>query len=237
MIVGVSDEGNSTIEKWVAEKGVQYQVAQSSGSAAFDVNAYPTYYLVGPDGRIAAQGHPDEAEIEKHLAGVRMAPPLPDSKAFKPLVKAWDDGEFAKVHKALVDLEAAKDSSDEEQQAVARARKSFDAALQSVQDEVKRLGAGPDYFAAEERLKELAKSWKGLPPSETIAEQLARIGKEPDIKKELQVGKQLAQLQRRFDASKSGDRKKLVQALQQFVKQCEGTHAAQRAQTLLDKLR
>lgn len=236
MIVGVSDEGNSTIEKWVDAKSVQYQVAQSSDTAGYGVEAYPTYVLVAPDGRVAALGYPNETEIEKHLAMVRMAPPLPDSKAFKPLLEAWDDADFAKVHKALVGLETAKGLQDAEQEGVAAARKSFDAAMKSVQDEVQRLGGGPDYYGAEERLKDLAKSWKGLPPSEAIAEQLARFGKEPQIKKELQVGKQLAQLQRRFDASKAGDRKKLVQALQQFVKQCEGTHAAQRAQALLEAL-
>jgi len=99
-----------------------------------------------------------------------------------------------------------------------------------------KLGAGPDYAAAEVQLEKIGKQWKGLPPADAAQKELARFGSDPAIKKELAAGRALQKLKAGFDASKGSQRSKLIDALQQFRKKYDGTYAASQAEKDITQL-
>jgi len=70
-----------------------------------------------------------------------------------------------------------------------------------------------------------------------MAQELQRFAADPAIKKELQAGKALQKVKGQFDSSRVAQRKKLIEALEQFAKKHEGTEAAKEAEAEIARLK
>jgi hypothetical protein len=232
VIVGVSDESKELLETFVKEKGVTYPVVQAPDAMdAFSATAYPTYFLIGADGKIVANDHPSEEQIVAALKHVRFGLDLPSgSTKLKPLSKAWGDGKRAEVAKQLAALAADASLSAEETALVADTKARFDRELADVAAEISQLGAGPDYLNAQERLETIRKDFAGLDAATKADAELKRFQSDAAIKKELSAAKALKLLRARFDPSRTQDRRKLLEGLRDFAKKHKGTHAATMAE-------
>lgn len=120
MIVGVTDEPKSLVEKHIESKKIAYPVAilEPDEERLFDFNGFPTAFLIGPDGHIVWKGHPGNLDEEfprdrlaALLATTAYVPPL--SKEHKSIQKLLDKGEYGDAYVKIVKaLEKEPDASE-----------------------------------------------------------------------------------------------------------------------------
>jgi thiol-disulfide isomerase/thioredoxin len=68
VILGLSKEPKEKVEPFAKEKGMTYIVGYGSESGeAYGVTGIPTAYVVGPDGKVAWNGHPMQPDFEKAI--------------------------------------------------------------------------------------------------------------------------------------------------------------------------
>lgn len=231
MIVGVSDENESLIEDYIAKKGVQFGILRAQGGLqAYGGRGYPTFVTIAPDGTVAQYGGvPTDETIQSRLAEVQLTPEMPDDSAFKRLRKAWEGEDFAKVQKELAKGLEKYSDDPERLQAFTDLQAAFDKLVESTQRSIEKLGNGPDFLRSQKRLEQIVDQYDGLPVAELAEAQLDRFKDDEKIQNELEAGEMLDLVTRRYDASKSSDRKKMVAALTQLIDRFPGTYAAERA--------
>lgn len=216
---------------FVDQLGAKYPLVQvdKKDVAAYGIKFYPSVYVIAPDGVVHSvpdDRMPSDEQIEELLARVQLAPKLPADARYDPLRQMWQKAEYPKLRDYLAKMLAApnldpamKDVFTTQQEQL---QKKTDAAVARAG----KLGEGPDYASSEVQLDKLGKQWKGMPPADAAAKELARFGTDATIKKELAVGKALQKLIAAHDTSKTSQRKKLIEALQAFRQKNEGTWAA-----------
>jgi hypothetical protein len=238
----VSREDEGAIQKvFVDQLGAKYPIVkiEQGGSAPYGIRGYPSVYVLAPDGTVwsTPEEHlPSDDQIEELLKTVSMAPKMPDDPRYEPLRGLWKKGEFGKVRDYLDKNLAAPNLDAAMKEVFTAQRAEFDKRLTAATARVKKLGEGPDYAAAEDSLEKVEKQWKGMEPATAAAAEKARFLTDAKIKKELTAGRALQKLLAANDASKASGRKKLGEALQQFRKKYEGTHAASQAEQKITQL-
>jgi thioredoxin-like negative regulator of GroEL len=227
----VSDEPEGLIEDvFIATCGAKYPFVKGKNcNGKYGVTGFPTFVLIDADGLVAQVGMPSEPQIEKLLEDALVAPKLPDDARYEPLRVLWQKGEFVKVREHL-DKQLATPALDAATKDVLTAhREAFEKRMAAAAARVAKLGAGPDYAAAEQQLEKIERQWRGLPPAEAATKELARFAADAVIKKELAAGKALEKLLASLDPAKPSQRKKLIEALDQFGKKHAGTFAGRQA--------
>lgn len=229
MILGVSQETESVLESYVAEKGAKYPIVRATnGGAKYGISGYPTYYVLSPDGEVLEPDGrvPSDAWLEKALKEVVLVPKLPGDSRFDPLRKAWEKSDYQKIDEYLTKMLSAEDLDQELRAVFEKQRADFDAMVARTETRVGSLAQGPDYWRAEQKLEQLAKAFDGLPLEERIEAVLDRFEEDEAIKKEISASRMLEKITSRFDPSKVSQRRKLVEALEQFEQRYAGMHAA-----------
>jgi hypothetical protein len=238
----VSTEPESPIQKvFIDQLGAKYPIVQVADKdvAAYGIKAFPSVYVIGPDGNVfstPAERMPSEQQIEELLKSVTMAPKMPDDKRYDPLRVLWKKGEYAKVREFLDKGLATPNLAPEMKDVFTQQRELFDKRQAAALSRVTSLGAGPDYADAEDQLEKIEKQWKGLEPAAAATKEKTRFSADATIKKELLAGRALQKVLGQFDQSKQAQRKKLAEALEQFRKKHEGTHAAKQAEAKITAL-
>lgn len=226
---------------FVDQLGAKYPLVKvdKKDVAPYGIKFYPSVYVIDPSGVVYSvpdDRMPSDDQIEELLKTVSLAPKLPADARYDPLRSMWQKGEFLKLRDYLAKMLAAPNLDA----AMGEVFKGQQEALQKKQDattaRIAKLGAGPDYAAAEVQLEKIEKQWKGLPPADEAQKELARFGADATIKKELAAGRALQKLIAGTDLSKAGQRKKLGEQLQQFRKKNEGTYAATQAEKEITRL-
>lgn len=238
MIVGVSDETESLLEDYIAKKGVEFGIIRAQGALQqYGGRGYPTFVTIGPDGAVVhGDGVPSESVIEENLRGVSLIPEMPSGSTFSALKKAWEKHDYARVHSELnKGLERAEEGS-EDHAAFTELRARFDRVVEGAGRSVERYAQGPDYFRSEQKLEEIVESFEGLAPAEAAEKVLERFADDDKIKDEIRAGKEFHALVQRFDATKSSQKKKLLEALAKLRKSRAGTYAAEQAANLAARL-
>jgi hypothetical protein len=227
----VSDEPEGLIEDvFIKQLGAKYPFVRGKNcNSKYGVTGFPTFVLLDTDGLVVQVGMPGEEQIEKLLEDAFVAPKLPDDPRYEPLRTMWTKSEFPKLREYLEKNLAAPNLDAAMKDVFTAQSEALHKRMDMVTARVPKLGAGPDYAAAEDRIGKIEKQWKGLPPAEAAAKELARLGADPTIKKELAAGRALQKVQSSFDPGKASQRKKLVEALEQFRKKYAGTYAAKQA--------
>lgn len=186
MIVGVSNEGKSTIEGFIKKHGLTYTfITSQQAETNYGIKAYPTLFTVDARGKISNDG------IESLLKDCDVPPALEYSKKFdKPLalVKAGDmkaaSAELAKL---------AKDTGKDGENATALQKWIDEHGTKVVAQGDAALADG-DVFGARDSYTTVSKKWD--PKAECVKaakDKLADLQKDKDAKKALGLEKTWAQ--------------------------------------------
>jgi hypothetical protein len=238
VIIGVSDEPAKLLEKYIDQQKVAFPVIQSRDAGrAYSLKGYPTYVLIGPDGKLVADtGHglPTRATIEAALADVVLVPE-PVSARVEPPAASMHKRRYAEAAKELDNL-AAAELEQAEADYVARLRQILEQIASKASQQVADLAKGPDYLAAQTRLERIAEDFEGMPPGDEAEAELARFKSDKDIKREITALAALAKMRKAYPLTKSSSAKKLAPQLAALERKYAGTHAADKARALRESL-
>lgn len=233
MIIGVSDENEQKLADHIKAKGIKYPIVRAPGAMSkYGGSFYPSYFTVGPDGRILtnpADRMPSESWFEEALKDVVLVPDLPEDSRFDPLRRAWEKKDYRKIDDYLTKMLAEQDLDAELRAVFQEQRTEFDALLARAEARVESLAEGPDYWRATERLEQIAKDFDGLRIEDAANEVLDRFEHDDAIRKEVSASRTLEKLMSRYDASRLAQRRKLIDQLMRFEERYAGTYAAEQA--------
>jgi len=238
--LGVSREAESKVQDVFIDKlGARYPIAlvDNNATADYGIRFYPSIYGIEPDGTVFSvpdDRMPSEADIERLLEFVTLAPRMPEDAKYDALRSMWEKKQHLKINDYLAKMLAQDNLDAELREVFELQQKELQKRVASKLEAVDRLAAGPDYFRATEKLKAMEKEWKGFTVADKAKAELARFKKDAAIKKEVAAGKALQKLLSRYDRSKVSQARKLTGALLKFAKRYKGTHAGERAQRMLD---
>lgn len=230
----MSDEDAGKIEETFINKlGAKFPFIQAKGvNELFQIKFFPSVYVIDPTGQIHSVPEdrmPSEAMIEQLLAGVSLAPKLPDGAQYDPIRVLWQKGEHLKLRDLLTKMLAPPNLDAEMRSVLEAQQQELEKRSRRQVERVASLGQGPDYASAKDQLEAIEKKWRGLAPAETAKAELARFAGDATIKKELAASKALEKLLAAHDPNKQSQRKKLLEELAKFAKNHEGTHAGKQA--------
>lgn len=236
IVVGVSDETEDKLANYVDAHSPKYPIVRAPGALnKYGGKYFPSVFTIAPDGKILSvpdERIPPESLIKKALESVVTLADLPDDARFSALRSAYKKRHFAKVAEWFDNAAQSKEFDDKLKAVIANQHERFKERAKSMLDEVTSLGNGPDYYAAQARLLEIRKDWKGMPAEKAAEAMLKRFSKDRKIKSEISALKRLARVQKRYDPASTVQRRKLKKALHEFAKRHEGTYAAQKAAKL-----
>lgn len=193
----MTNEPEKLVEKFIADNKVTYPILIEQGyksAKALKLNGYPHAFLVDTKGKVIWEGHPvslNESVIEEALKGARVpGTKLPD--ALKSLEPMLTKREFGKAYQATKNLLAGA-LSDE-------AKAAAQGVLTSIETDVSNLLASADtaineknFFAAQESLRTLTKSYATVPGvAETADIKLRDLSANVEARKSIKASEQLA---------------------------------------------
>jgi tetratricopeptide (TPR) repeat protein len=228
VMLALSDEGKSTVEKQVESKGMTFPTAAGAkGSRAYGVRGIPAAFLIGWDGRILWQGNPLggswEGMLDEALAEAsRMADAWEPVNGHELLKKAMNyarKGEAGKAWKEASAVKAKLADADQKDQA------AVSAFLAEVEE---RAGFRTHYaeatadegrvFEAVAFYEQSAKVFKGAPEVDAWTAEVKRLKKEE---------KELYSLDKKrvaaVEKAEKGDPEKARESLQEILKKARGT--------------
>src|SRR5678815_942580 len=90
VLIAITDEPRGLVDAFIAKNGPKYPIVieSSDSTIGYDINAFPSQFVIGPDGRIAGTTFAP-ALIDTLLPKQHVAPKLPEeaSAAGKALGK------------------------------------------------------------------------------------------------------------------------------------------------------
>lgn len=230
-IIGVTSEGASDTERWVADKGAKYAYGyDKSGklSSYFGVTGIPAAVLLDPSGKVVWQGHPgglDGTTIEKALAGALPKLPWEWEAPLQPAAQLLVKRQFAK---AIAEAKKVGPSGE-----------ALVAAIQgTVTSRVAAIGAAKtsgNFLAASEGGAELLKDIKGLPEETDLAALLKEIAADKDAQKVIAAQKQVREML--AEKIKKRDLPAALKKLEKIKADNEGNAAARDASAAIDTLK
>lgn len=240
IVVGVSDETEDKLANYVDAHAPKYPIVRAPGAIGkYGGKYFPSVFTISPDGKILStpdERVPPDSLIKKALESVVTLADLPDDSRFNSLRSAYKKKHFAKVAEWFEDAAKSQDFDEKLKALVAEQHARFKERAKSMVEEVSSLGKGPDYYAAQARLLEIRKDWKGMPAAKEADAMLKQFSKDRKIKSEISALKRLARVQKRYDPTSTVQRKRLKKALLEFARRHEGTYAGQKAAQSAKKL-
>lgn len=232
MVVGVTNEAEGTVRKWVAEKKPEYPIAIVAGNRTFDeyqIKAFPTVYLVGPEGTIAEKGG-SESAIEEALARAFFVPNAPAK--WKAINADLAKKDYGKAHAAIA-KELAKGADPD----LARVKDAIEGLATRLSTEAGAAGAAGDYAGGVEMLDDLAKRFKGLPQADEAAKKAKEWRSDKAIKEQIKAGEDLKKAAALEKLGDPAARRKAYQIYADVAKKMKDTPVGQKAQAAADRLK
>jgi hypothetical protein len=233
VVVGVTNEPESLVERHAEKVGMKFPIALISGSdvdRAYRLRGFPTSYLVDARGRIAWSGHPgmlQETTIERLLARSTHVAPLRE-KDYSRIDKLLAEGELGKADRELA--KELEDAPQDERLLAARARIAA-VATALLEDAAAAAGEG-EYGFAVELYTQAEDQLDGLEAAETAGTRRKAVEDDPAARDELKAYALLAEGRRSLTA---GDGKRARSKLASAAK-LEETVSGREARTLIDSL-
>lgn len=237
VVIGVSDEDVDLIDKYVADKGVEYPIAHLSSDAfekAIGVEGFPHSAILDPKGELAWSGHPASSDgpLGTHIKGSKRTELLP--KALASVEKLLDKEDFSGAHGELKKLSEAGGLA----QAETAAANGLLQYLEAQADRLWKKGAAAleagDYYGASNAFTRLVGEYKGIGPAGDAAAKLDEFKKDAAVGEEIKAGAKLAEV----DALKQAhDYDKAYKAYRSVAAKFKGTKAADRANGAADELK
>lgn len=231
MVVGVTNEPESLVTKHIQKKKMKFPVA-IVGGADFDrmygVRAFPSSFLVGPDGTVEWAGHPaafPESVLEKMLERVVMPPAVPAD--FEDLAERLAARDYGKAWKQL-ERDLSANAGNEGLKAVS------EFLTKTVADKLAEAeaAAGEGRFGKARRIyEELGDAWKDVPGAEEAKPLLDQLKKNRDAKDELSASEKLDDAVELF---RKGKLDKAAKAFAVIAKKHPDTPSGRRAEELAE---
>ena len=185
-VLAITNEGRSLVDGFVSKTSAKHGIVIESGDSAtsFQIKGYPTAYLIGPDGKILAAGHPSEDQIVKALELVRIPPELPKALASveSPLKKEkWAEART----KAQALIDGGTLANEDDKKAAEELVKWIDWLAQGGLDTAKQEGAKGRWYEAKVALDDVKKAFKGLPQAVEAETQLKALMADKEKKDEV----------------------------------------------------
>jgi len=224
VVVGVTNEPEKLVEKYVADNKVEYPIfiEKSYKSAnALKIAGYPHAVLVDPKGTVVWAGHPAELNdsiVEKALTGAH--PPrvsLPAAlKPLEPLMAKKDFGKAYEQAKAMLGGnldETSKTAAQEIADGIAEDAKALAATADQANE-------SKHYYEAQDALDRLVKQYAGVPGADGAAAKLQALQADASAKASIAAGAQLAKA---ADLEQSKDYDKAYAAYSSICANAPGT--------------
>lgn len=233
VVIMVTNEPRALVDTFVTQQGPKFPIVIESGDSLekLDGNAFPTQVMIGPDGKIIADGFSEQA-IADYLPKQRIPPTMP-AKLAAAYQKFMDKDKLADARKMLVDVAAGK-GPDDEKTAADGMVKWIDEGGASALTSAADTDAKGDPAAAAEIYEDLVKSYAGLDPATKAAEALKALIADPAKKKEVDAAKALAKA--RVEAAGEAMVKKKIAVLNAVAVKWKGTKAGTTAEALIAKI-
>ena len=232
-VLGVTDEGASDTEKWVATKGVKYAYAYDKGGKLarhFGVQGIPHAVLIDATGTVVWAGHPGELQEGKIAAS-------PQGALSKPL---WEWSPAAKGVKGALQKRSFKSALD--QAAKLGEADGGPEILASIQGIVGARAAGlrasfeqGDFLGAPAGAQAVQKELVGLPEADEAAKMLASIAADKSAQNVMKGQQKIAKVR----AGENTKRKEIsasIEALRKIKKDYPGTFVEKEADDLIAQL-
>ena len=231
MIVGVTDEPKSLVEKHIESKQITYPVAilEPDEERLFDFSGFPTAFLIGPDGHIVWKGHPGNLDEEfprdrlaALLATTAYVPAL--SKKHKAIQKLLDKGEYGDAYAKIVKaLDKEPDASE-----LVDSKARIEALAASRLAQARQAEAAGEHGRALAGLEQLEDAFAGVPGSEPAREaaEAIRASEDEAIARELAAWKDFASA---LATWRKGDLEKAAKAFARVGSKHEDTVSGARA--------
>jgi len=236
VIVGVTNEQDALVKKWIADKKPKYaidEVAGDDADKAYGIKGFPHSYLVGADGNVIWSGHPgnlSEDAIEQALEKCSFVPAVPAQwKAINASITAKEYG------KAWVAI--GKELAKGENEPLAKTKDAIEKLAKEKADSADALAQSNDYAAAMGPLDESTRIFKGMPAADDAAKKLKEWRADKEIKVQLSAADDWKKAEALEKAGDPASRKKAAQSYGEIAKKAKGTPIGDRAQAAADRLK
>jgi hypothetical protein len=236
VVVGVTNEAEGLVTKWIADKKAKYPLVIVQGNQAdeaYGVEGFPHSAMVDPKGSIIWMGHPaslPHAKMESALAGAYFIPALPSK--YGSINDSVKKKEYGKAHAALV-KELAKGDNPE----LAKAKDAIEKLGATRTATADSQGKAGDYAAAVGILDDVAKQWKGLDVADEAAKTAKTWRADKSIKAQIKGGEDFKKAEALEKTNDPAAKKKAFQMYKDIAKDCEGTPIGDKAKAAAEKLK
>jgi hypothetical protein len=236
VVVGVTDEAEGLVKKFIESNGVKYPICIVQGGAtddAYGVKGFPHGALVAPDGTIAEIGHPagfSESKIEELLAKAVFIPPLPAK--YGAINAEIAKKNFGKAFQAI-EKELAKGDDPELEKAKAAIEKLAGERIADAEAKAKE----GEYADGAATLDETAKQWKGMPAAEEASRKLKEWKADKTIAAQIKAGDDLKKADALAKLEDPGAKKKAYGIYSDIAKKLPGTRIGERAKEAAERLK
>ncbi len=243
VILAITSNPKSEIEKFAQEKGIKYRVGfdeKGEASQTYGVTGIPASWLLDAEGNVIYKGHPASlatSMIEDELKKIEVVKLRDVVAALAPAKADFEKKKYgdawAKADKVLKNAKAPEADKTDAQYIQDEVKKHAEEALASIDPMV----ANSQFTKAIQKLKDLASQLKGTEWEKAAKDKQKTVESDPKAKKEIEAQKVLDGLLTQEKAIKKGkDKKKWLPNLLGFVKKYEGTQAAVAAERRIDQI-
>lgn len=231
-MIALTNEARGLVDKFVADTSAKHPIVieGTDSASTYQIKGFPTTYLIGADGKVIAEGMPNEQMIEEALRYVRLVPKLAPAK-LAPIQKLLDARKLAEARAALV---KARDAGSEEEKAAATEAidwidESGKLALQGAGEMV----TSGDFAGAAAEYRRVGEQHKGTEHGDAAAKALKDLLADPARKREVDAADAFEKLREKISDMKP---KKALPSVKGFLTSWKGTKAAAEAEKIREKL-
>ena len=234
VIVGVSNEGAKLIADSIENNDMRFPIGRVSGGtvdSAYGIRAFPTTYVIAPDGTVAYGPGSSGSYVEvirELLPSVVLVEPL-EGREYRSINNQLEDNELGRAYRSI---ERALERSPEDEQLL-RASEQLEGihAAQMASIEAKcESGAYADALRAAERLAEM---FDGCDLKDAAREAAREIERSEEAEDDLRADRLLQQAQRNLEINKKAKRELARRQLEEIIADYPATATADRARSLL----
>jgi hypothetical protein len=236
VVVGVTNEPKSLVEKAVKKKRMKFPVAmvKTQEESAFGIRGFPSSYLLDVDGTILWKGHPAGFDreftikrLEKALERASAVPPVPEAHA-RSIDKHLAKGDFAKAHAA-----AAKSLQKEPENADLLAFvESIEGMVASRIESAEKAEENGEFGRAMDLYASVLTSFSGVPGAEDVQVAVDSLKSSKEAKGDMAAMKKWTSA---MDTWRKGDFEKALKSVASIAKKYADTATGERAAEMLER--
>ncbi len=236
MVVGVTNESKSLVEKAVSKNRMKFPVAmvKTPEESAYGIRGFPSSYLLDVDGTILWKGHPGafessygRAQLEQDLKRTSVVPPAPEGRE-KALSKYVDKGDFGRAYQAATGV-LSKEPEDEPLKMFV---KSIEDIVEARNREAKLAEDDGAYAKALALYTGLSNQFAGVPGAEEAGTFAKELASNKEAKDDLAAAK-------KWDSAmaswRKGDFDKALKSVSSIARKYEDTATGERAMDMLSR--